>query len=69
MKKKIVTVSWLSGLLSAEIFYHHRWMGVQVPPLTAENIHFLRSGAKETALVMKSLIQNYIHIFPVKQSS
>ena len=46
-------MSWLSGLLSAEIFqYQHRWMRVQMPPLTAENSHFLRSGSHGAALVM-----------------
>ena len=32
--------------------YQHRWMGVQMPPLTAENSHFLRSGSQDAALVM-----------------
>ena len=39
-KKKILTVSWLSGLLSAEIFISTGEWGVQMPPLTAENSHF-----------------------------
>ena len=55
MKK--VTVSWLSGLLSAEIFINTMNGGgggvvVQIPPLAAENMHFLRSGSQEAALVM-----------------
>ena len=45
INEKKMTVSWLSGLLSAEIF-------IQMPPLTGENSHFLRSGAREAALVM-----------------
>ena len=52
MKKKILTVSWLSGLLSAEIFISTGEWGVQMPPLTAENRHFLRSGPQEATLVM-----------------
>ena len=36
------TVSWLSDLLSAEIFISIGEWGVQMPPLTAENRHFLR---------------------------
>ena len=51
-KYKFLTVSWLSGLLSAEIFISTGEWGVQMPPLTPENSHFLRSGAQETALVM-----------------
>ena len=51
-KNKILTVSWLSGLLSAEIFISTCEWGVQMPPLTAENSHFLQSGAQEAALVM-----------------
>ena len=46
-KKKFWTVSWLSGLLFAEIFISTCEWGVQMPPLTAENSHFLRSGSQE----------------------
>ena len=51
-KNKFLTVSWLSGLLSAEIFISTGEWGVQMPPLTTENSHFLRSGSQEAALVM-----------------
>ena len=51
-KNIFLTVSWLSGLLSAEIFISTGEWGVQMPPLTAENSHFLRSGSEEAALVM-----------------
>ena len=43
-KNTFLTVSWLSGLLSAEIFISTGEWGVQMPPLTTENSHFLRSG-------------------------
>ena len=53
MKKKIfLTVSWSSGLLSAEIFISTGEWGVQMPTLTSENSHFLRSGPQEATLVM-----------------
>ena len=51
-KKKFLTVSWLSGLLSAEIFISTGEWGVQMPPLTSENSHFLLSGPQEATLVM-----------------
>ena len=51
-KNKFLTVSWLSGLLSAEIFISTGEWGVQMPPLTSENSHFLRSGPQEAILVM-----------------
>ena len=52
-KNKFLTVSWLSGLLSAEIFISTGEWGVQMPPLTSENSHFLRSGPHEAILVMR----------------
>ena len=51
-KNKFLTVSWLSGLLSAKIFISTGEWGVQMPPLTAENSHFLRSGTQGAPLVM-----------------
>ena len=51
-KNKFLTVSWLSGLLSAEIFISTGEWGVQMPPLTSENSHFLRSGPQGSTLVM-----------------
>ena len=51
-KNKFLTVSWLSGLLSAEIIISTGEKGVQMPPLTFENSHFLRSGPQEATLVM-----------------
>ena len=51
-KNKFLTVSWLSGLLSAEIFISTGEWGVQMPPVTSENSHFLRSGPQEATLVM-----------------
>ena len=51
-KNKFLTVSWLSGLLSAEIFISTGEWGVQMPHLTAENSHFLLSGPQEATLVM-----------------
>ena len=51
-KNKFLTVSWLSGLLSAEIFISTGEWGVQMPPHTSENRHFLRSGPQEATLVM-----------------
>ena len=52
-KNKFLTVSWLSGLLSAEIFISTGEWGVQMPPLTSENTHFPRSGPQEATLVMQ----------------
>ena len=50
-KNVFVTGSWLSGLLSAEIFISiGEW--VQMPTLTEENSQFLRSGSQEVSLVM-----------------
>ena len=57
-KNNFLTVSWLSGLLSAEIFISTGEWGVQMPPLTSENSHFLRSGPQEATLVMLSLFSN-----------
>ena len=51
-KNKFLTVSWLSDLLSAEIFISTDAWGVQMPPLTSENSHFLRSAPQEATLVM-----------------
>ena len=53
-KNKFLTVSWLSGLLSAEIFISTGEWGVQMPPLTSENSHFLQSGPQGSTLVMYS---------------
>ena len=47
-----MTINWLSGLLFAEIFISTGEWGVQMPPLTAENSHFLQSGPQEATLVM-----------------
>ena len=52
-KNNFLTVSWLSGLLSAEIFISTGEWGVQMPPLTSENSYFLRSGPQGATLVMK----------------
>ena len=51
-KNKFLTVSWLGGLLFAEIFISTGEWGVQMPPLTSENSHFLQSGPQEATLVM-----------------
>ena len=51
-KNNFLTVSWLSGLLSAEIFIS---TGVHMPPLTSENSYFLRSGPQGATLVMDSI--------------
>ena len=54
-KNIFFTVSWLSGLLSAEIFISTgEWGG---PDATTENIHFLRSGPQEAALLMFASIR------------
>ena len=50
-KNNFLTVSWLSGLLSAEIFISTGEWGVQMPPLTSENSYFLRSGPQGATLV------------------
>ena len=55
-KNKFLTVSWLRGLLSADIFIRTGEWGVQMPPLTSENSHFLRSGPQEATLVMNRYI-------------
>ena len=55
-KNNFLTVSWLSGLLSAEIFISTGEWGVQMPPLTSENSYFLRSGPQGATLVMKDKI-------------
>ena len=54
-KNNFLTVSWLSGLLSTEIFISTGEWGVQMPPLTYENSHFLRSGPQEATLVMSTI--------------
>ena len=54
-KNNFLTVSWLSGLLSAEIFISTGEWGVQMPPLTSENSYFLRSGPQGATLVMSCL--------------
>ena len=64
-KNKFLTVSWLSGLLSAEIFISTGEWGVQMPPLTSENSHFLRSGPQEATLVMWKYAQNYCDVISV----
>ena len=46
--------------LSAEIFISTGEWGVQMPPLTSENSHFLRSGPQEATLVMTPV---WIHIW------
>ena len=51
-KNNFLTVSWLSGLLYAEIFISTGGWGVQMPPLTSENSYFLRSGPQGATLVM-----------------
>ena len=51
-KNNFLTVSWLSGLLSAEIFISTGEWGVQMPSLTSENSYFLRSGPQGATLVM-----------------
>ena len=51
-KNNFLTVSWLSGVLSAEIFISTGEWGVQMPPLTSENSYFLRSGPQGATLVM-----------------
>ena len=53
-KNNFLTVSWLSGLLSAEIFISTGEWGVQMPPLTSENSYFLRSGPQGATLVMEN---------------
>ena len=52
-KNNFLTVSWLCGLLSAEIFISTGEWGVQMPPLTSENSYFLRSGPQGATLVMR----------------
>ena len=42
---------WVASYLQRSLSAHVNG-GVQMPPLTAENSHFLRSGAQEVALVM-----------------
>ena len=54
-KNNFLTVSWLSGLLSAEIFISTGEWGVQMPPLTSENSYFLRSGPQGATLVMNTI--------------
>ena len=54
-------MSWLSALLSAEIFISTCEWGVQMPPLTSENSHFQRSGPQEATLVMKFISKDSTH--------
>ena len=54
-KNIFLTVSWLSGLLSAEIFISTGEWGVQMQPLTSENSYFLRSGPQGATLLMTGL--------------
>ena len=58
-KNIFLTVSWLSGLLSAEIFISTGEWGVQMPPLTSENSYFLRSGPQGATLVMSGHSDEY----------
>ena len=53
-KNKFLTVSWFSGLLSAEIFISTGEWGEGGPDATPDlwNSHFLRSGPQEATLVM-----------------
>ena len=44
--------------------YQHWWMGVQMPPLIAENSHFLRSGPQGAALVMSRHIPAPCLLYP-----
>ena len=59
-KNDFLTVSWLSGLLSAEIFISTGEWGVQMPPLTSENSYFVRSGPQGATLVMFALFLYHI---------
>ena len=61
-KNNFLTVSWLSGLLSAEIFISTGEWGVQMPPLTAENSHLLRSGSQGATLVMPMLYNDHVYM-------
>ena len=65
-KNIFLTVSWLSGLLSAEIFISTGEWGVQMPPLTSENSYFLRSGPQGATLVMypSQQLQVLVHAGP-----
>ena len=58
-KNKFLTVSWLSGLLSAEIFISTGEL--QMPPLTAENSHLLPSGSQGATLVMCWINVNFAY--------
>ena len=51
-KKYIFDCELVEYLLSAKIFISTGEWGVQMPPLTDENSHFLQSGSQEAALVM-----------------
>ena len=64
-KNKFLTGSWLSGLLSGEIFISTGEWGVQMPPLTSENSHFLRSGPQEATLVMSHVTSEFPAQAPV----
>ena len=57
-KNIFLTVSWLSGLLSAEIFISTGEWGVQMPPLTAENSNLLRSESQGATLVMLPFVNS-----------
>ena len=61
-KNNFLTVSWLSGLLSAEIFISTGEWGVQMPPLTSENSYFLRSGPQGATLVM-NFPMNFVSLY------
>ena len=62
-KNNFLTVSWLSGLLSAEIFISTGEWGVQMPPLTSENSYFLRSGPQGATLVMWYCHYKYTNVY------
>ena len=62
-KNNFLTVSWLSGLLSAEIFISTGEWGVHMPPLTSENSYFLRSGPQGATLVMVCGATCGMHVF------
>ena len=59
-KNNFLTVSWLSGLLSAEIFISTGEWGVQMPPLTSENSY--RNVPIRSALPNRSAPQVSLYI-------
>ena len=67
VKAQGIAIVMLSGLLSTEIFISTGEWGAQMPPLTAENSHFLQSGSQEVALVKSFSYHSCVSVYNIQQ--